>query len=130
MGRSKIFLVDDDPVFIKILHHSFEAKKVKGVVDFSSGEECLANLNKRPALVLLDFSMKGLNGLDVLRQIKKQTPKTNVIILTGLEDTAVKQKCLEEGASEYIVKNETGLDHLRENIIPQYKSTGLFSLFN
>lgn len=130
MGKNRIFIVDDDPVFVKLLRHNFDMQKVRGVVDFGSGEACLAALHKRPSLILLDFSMQGLNGLDVLKKIKSESPKTEVIILTALQDSTLKSKCMDEGASNYIVKDEEGMRYLKEELIPKYKPTGIFSLFN
>lgn len=129
MGRRLIFIVDDDPVFIKVLHHNFEMQKIKSVLDFQSGEGCIKALGKKPGLVLLDFSLDRLNGLDVLKQIKELSPRTKVIILTALKDEEVKNKCLAAGASDYINKDEDGLTYLREKIIPQYRPSGIFSLF-
>lgn len=129
MGRRLIFIVDDDPVFIKVLYHNFEMQKIKSVLDFQSGEGCIKALGKKPGLVLLDFSLDRLNGLDVLKQIKELSPRTKVIILTALKDEEVKNKCLAAGASDYINKDEDGLTYLREKIIPQYRPSGIFSLF-
>ena len=127
--KSKVFVVDDDPVFTKIIEHNFNAQNVKNILVLDSGEACINHLNAKPRLILLDFSMGGLNGLDVLNKIKEQSPKTEVIILTALEDESVKAKCLQAGASDYINKDESGLDKIRDEVIPRFKSSGLFSLF-
>lgn len=128
MARVKVFIVDDDPTFIKLLEYELDKAKLQPYETYTSGEACLENLNHNPKLVLLDFTLGGLNGLDVLRVIKERNPKTEVVMLTGIDDEAVKQKCLDEGASDYINKNPNGIDYMRENVIPKFKG-GLFSIF-
>jgi CheY-like chemotaxis protein len=129
MSKPKVFIVDDDPTFVKLLEHELDLGKLLPYATFTSGEACLAELHYKPKLVLLDFSLGGLNGLDVLKIIKEKSPKTEVIMLTAIDDDAVKQKCLDEGASDYINKNPNGLDYMREKVIPKYKGGGIFSLF-
>jgi DNA-binding response OmpR family regulator len=129
MKRSKVFVVDDDPVFTNIIEHNFKAQNVNNVLVLASGEECIKQLGSKPRLILLDFSLGGLNGLDVLGKIKEKSPKTEVIILTALEDDTVRTKCLQAGAADYINKDESGLAKIRDEVIPNYKSSGLFSLF-
>ena len=62
--------------------------------------------------MILDFSLEGLNGLDVLVEVKKQSKNTKVIIYTAIDDKNLAQKCIDEGAEIYIVKNDEGLAKL------------------
>ena len=130
MRKPKVFIVDDDPTFVKLLEHQMETAKFTPIETYISGEECLKNMYHKPKLVLLDFSLGGLNGLDVLTKIKKEFPKTVVVMLTAVEDVEVEQRCLEAGASNYIRKDPDGLERLQNEVLPKYKSGGLFSFFN
>ena len=129
MRRSTVFIVDDDPVFTQIIEHNFLAQDIKSVTVLNSGEECLQQLKAKPKLILLDFTLGGLNGLDVLTQIKEKNPTTEVIILTALNDDSLRKKCLAAGASDFIHKDEEGLAKLRDEVIPQFKTSGLMSFF-
>ena len=129
MAKTRVFIVDDDPTFSKMLEHELKEAGWNEYKMFESGEDCLANLNDKPKLILLDFTLGGLNGLDVLKQIKETIPRTDVIMLTGLEDETVKEKCMAEGASNYILKDPDGLERFRNEIIPKYKKSGIFSFF-
>ena len=64
MTKPKVFIVDDDPTFVKLLEHQLEKAKITPFETYVSGEECLENMHHKPRLVLLDFSLGGLNGLD------------------------------------------------------------------
>jgi two-component system OmpR family response regulator len=128
MARPKAFIVDDDPTFVKILEYELNKAGFTPFESYESGEECLANLDSKPRIVLLDFSLGGLNGLDVLRSIKKKSPRTDVIMLTAVEDDMVRQKCFEAGATNYIIKDPDGIERLNKEVFPKYKG-GFFSFF-
>jgi CheY-like chemotaxis protein len=130
MSKPKVFIVDDDPNFVKLLEHQLEAAKFTPIESYISGEECLKNMHHKPRLVLLDFSLGGLNGLDVLTKIKRDYPRTAVVMLTAVEDIEVEQRCLDAGASNYIRKDPDGLERLQNEVLPKYKRNGLFSFFN
>ena len=129
MNKPKVFIVDDDPTFIKLLEYQLDSAKLTPYETYLSGEECLENMHRKPKLVLLDFMLSGLNGLDVLRRIKQDYPRTDVVMLTAVEDEVVQQKCIDEGAINYIIKDPDGIERLNSEVIPKYKGSGLFSFF-
>ena len=114
---SLIFVVEDDPVFQEIFKKKLEEKKFSNIKLFSKGEDCLGKLNQNPAVVFLDFSLDGLNGLDVLKKIKSEKPKIKVYIVTVIEDKVVRQKCLKAGATNYFVKTDKGMDRLNRVVL-------------
>ena len=128
MSKPKVFIVDDDPFFVKLLENELDSEKLIPYRTYLSGEKCLENMHLRPKLVLLDFTLGGLNGLDVLRRIKQDYPRTDVVMLTSIEDEVVRQKCLEAGAINYIVKDPDGIGRLHLEVIPKYKGWRLFLL--
>ncbi|MDH5398161.1 MAG: response regulator [Cyclobacteriaceae bacterium] len=115
-----VYCVDDDITILKLIEHrlGLEGLKIQGT--FQSGEECINSLTNKPGIILLDFKLMGLNGLDTLKQIKKKLPKLKVIILTSLEDSSLKKKCIDAGAYNFINKNiaqdETMFKSILENI--------------
>lgn len=66
---------------------------------------------EKPDIVLLDVKMPGMDGIETLKRLKKLDEKIGVIMITGLADEKLGQKCMELGAYDYIVKpfNETYL---------------------
>jgi len=83
MNRSKILIVDDDPVFRELL------KDVLQVQDYEislagNGREALEQMNAaRPELLLLDVSMPEINGLQVLAQVRANFPDITVVMISG-----------------------------------------------
>lgn len=99
----KILIVDDDAD----LRASLAAvlSPLFGVLAASSGAEALDILEKqRPLLMLLDVSMPGLSGLDVLAAAKAADPALLVVMLTSQQDIEIAVKALNLGATEYVTK--------------------------
>src|SRR5262245_13627274 len=103
---SQVLLVEDDPRMPEVLaallmddHISLEAAK--------EGTEALQLAKERHFdLILLDLGLPGINGFDLLRQLK-QTPETNsipVIVLTAWNSTKDKLRGFELGAVDYLTK--------------------------
>ena len=109
-----IFIIEDDPVYLKMLTYKINKAGYTNLTSFASGEEGLNALTKGngPDLVLLDFQLGGLNGLDTLREIKIRKPKTEVIVITMVDDEKVKQDCLANGASTYLLKEQSSVDDI------------------
>lgn len=106
MSDAHIFIVEDDPVFAKILEKRLNESGFNNIIHFQDGVEALNNLNKKPKYIFLDFSLDSLNGLDVLVRIKKVLKSTKVIMITHIDDITIKEKCLNSGASLFINKKE------------------------
>ena len=101
----KILLVDDEIPFIKTLTKRLSRRELHIDTAFS-GQEALARLEKDSdiEIVVLDIKMPGLNGLRTLKEIKRDYPLIEVIILTGHStvDSAIRGMRL--GAFDYLVK--------------------------
>ena len=100
---NKILLVDDDAVFRSEFKDCFSEHEI---IEASCGEEALKILKKPNVvdLVILDVSMPGLSGTEVLRQIKAMSPDLGIIILTGHSSEDIAIEALRAHADNYIEK--------------------------
>ena len=101
--KQRILLVDDDPNISHLVRLYLE-KEGFAVTEAARGDTALESFRKElPALVLLDVMLPGLDGLQVLREIR-QSSKVPVIMLTAKDETFDKVLGLELGADDYVTK--------------------------
>jgi signal transduction histidine kinase len=120
MEIKRLLLVDDEDDFRQTI-----AKRLKkrGIVpeEAATGEECLSILEKEPMnVVVLDVKMPGMDGIEVLRHIRKNYPKTEVILLTGHATTNDGVEGIKSGAFDYLTK-PIELEHLLGKIMQAYE---------
>jgi len=117
-----VFVVDDDIVFLTMIEEEIKRFLPNAkVLSFKTGETCLENIQLNPFLILLDYNLSGdekdsINGLRVLKEIKKSSPTTEVLMLSGIDDLKVVVSSMKYGAFDYIVKGENALNNLRSKI--------------
>lgn len=120
-NKIKLFLVDDDALFLKSLEIEFLAHANFEIKTFPTGELCLSSINDRPDIVILDFHLDGIskgaiNGLEILDEIKKIDESIPVIMLSSQDKIDVAVKCMHHKASDYVVKSETAFFRLKQII--------------
>ena len=102
----RILLVDDNPTNLQVLLQTLSGRGYKLLIA-KNGESALRIAHKaKPALVLLDIMMPGMDGYEVCRQLKEDPDTSNitVIFLSALDDTKDKVRGLETGAVDFISK--------------------------
>jgi DNA-binding NtrC family response regulator len=116
-----IFLVDDNPLYLRLLEFEFRENPVLKIKTFLSGEACIENLFLKPDVIILDYILttenkKAMDGLQALIIIKNALPDTQVIMLSAMESIEVATNSLKLGASDYIVKNQDTFTRLKAGI--------------
>ena len=104
MGGEKILLVDDEKIVREAFIAAFDNEYI--IVPAAGGQEAL-NILKQPNdidLVVLDVMMPGLNGIQLVKEIKKANPELKVAILTGYGSKDVAIEALRADADEFIEK--------------------------
>jgi two-component system, OmpR family, response regulator len=117
----KLFLVDDDAVFLKSLEIEFLQHANFTIETFPSGESCIARLSSRPDLIILDYQLDGIdkgvmNGIDTLDKIKAIDPGIPVVMLSAQDKIEVAVNCMHHKAFDYVVKSETAFVRLQKII--------------
>jgi len=104
--RIRIILVDDHAVIRQALRMLLEAQpELEVVADVENGREAVQAAERlRPDVVLMDVVMPGLNGLEATRQIRKVSPSTRVVMLSGFGDEDQLLEAIRAGASGYLIK--------------------------
>lgn len=99
-----ILIIDDDKVILELAAIVFRSSgyRVLCATEGRSGLQLIAEAH--PDLVLLDYMMPGMDGIEVLNDITRNAPDTAVIMFTGLGNEEVAVRAMKAGAADYIVK--------------------------
>ena len=101
---SRVLLVDDEREFVQTLSERLEMRDVGSAVAYD-GESALKMVeDEEPEVIILDLRMPGIDGIEVLRRVKKTHPHIEVIILTGHGSEDDRRQCMELGAFAYLQK--------------------------
>ncbi|NIQ89024.1 MAG: response regulator [Deltaproteobacteria bacterium] len=120
MKNMKVLLVDDEEEFVKALAERLKMRDLRSdtVLD---GEEALSFVeDQEPDVMVLDLKMPGIDGMEVLRQVRKAYPKIQVIILTGHGTEKHEEEAKRLGAFDYLEK-PVNLDVLVKKMKAAYR---------
>ncbi|MDD3313104.1 response regulator [Pseudodesulfovibrio sp.] len=112
---SKVLLVDDEREFAQTLSERLMMRDMGSAVVYD-GEAALDLVSEdEPEVMVLDLKMPGIDGIEVLRRVKKEHPNIEVIILTGHGSEKDREVCMELGAFAYLHK-PVDIDVLSETL--------------
>jgi two-component system OmpR family response regulator len=117
----KIFLVDDDLMYLKALKNQFSENPDLEISCFSTGEDCLMHIAEKPDVIVLDYFLnskkkEAKDGLAILAEIKEKHPETQVIIISAYENVEMALNCINYNAFNFVVKNDTTFLRLKHSI--------------
>ena len=112
---SRILLVDDEKKYVQTLSKRLMMRELDSAVVYD-GESALEMAREdEPDVMLLDLRMPGIDGIEVLRKVKKTKPEIEVIVLTSQGSEADKKTCMELGAFAFLSKS-VDIDELSSTI--------------
>ena len=106
MAKGKILIVEDDRALVELLTYHFEREEFE-VRSTADGEDALIMAREQaPDLVILDWMIEGLSGIEVCRRLRRMAETANVpiIMLTARGEESDRVRGLETGADDYVTK--------------------------
>ncbi|PIF05509.1 MAG: hypothetical protein CSA36_06285 [Draconibacterium sp.] len=107
-----IFLIEDSVVYKDLIEGHLHAKNYLNTKTYKHADECLKDLSLKPDLIILDYSIDGMSGLELMRKVRKTDPKIEFIFLSGQNNVEVAVKIMKLGAADYVVKNDKAPERL------------------
>jgi two-component system OmpR family response regulator len=128
MHKKSIFIIEDDAMYGKLLKAFIENSfpDLKEVKIFPIGEMSLMELQENPAVIIIDYFLNSKypeahNGLEIIKQIKSQKPKTNIIILSSQDSPGVIMEAIRDFDCRYVQKDKEAFHHV-EKLIKEFLS--------
>ncbi len=116
---SKVLLVDDEREFVQTLSERLMMREIGSAVVYD-GEQALSLVREdEPEVIVLDLRMPGIDGIEVLKRLKREHPVVEVIILTGHGSDKDREVCMQLGAFAYLEK-PVDLDRLHQAMREAY----------
>lgn len=124
----RVLVVDDHTVLRQSLRFMLESQGgIEVVGEAANGREAVEMTERlQPDVVLMDTIMPGLNGIEATRQIRRRTPRTKVLMLTGYVEDEHVAGALKAGASGYMIK-KSEVDELLIGIKAVHRGNPYFS---
>jgi two-component system OmpR family response regulator len=125
-NKIRLFLVDDDALFLKSLEIEFLQNADFAIETFVTGELCMEHLPSNPDVIILDYHLDGIdksamNGMDTLDRIKAFNPDIPVVMLSSQDKIDVAINCMHHRAFDYVVKSETAFMRLQKIITTVFR---------
>jgi DNA-binding NtrC family response regulator len=111
-----IFVVEDNQMYNKLVVSYLKTNKFTNVESYLSGEEALKNMEKNPEIVIQDYLLEGMTGIEVLVKAKKINPNVEFIFLSGQDSIDIAINSMKYGAYDYIVKDQMALQKMVNKI--------------
>jgi len=108
------FIIEDDSLFAKLVQHRIQKMAKMETHLFLDADDAVLSLNKCPKLVILDYELGYMNGVQVFESIKKITPNTEVVMVTGQRNLNTAIELHNMGIKNYVVKNDLWEENLVE----------------
>jgi DNA-binding NtrC family response regulator len=105
-NQFKFFVIDDDPFHYLKFEQQLKNLGFVDVTIFDNGQTAVNQLTLGPDIILLDYEMTPINGIEVLKKIKRFNPDIYVILISAQEQMQVAINALKYGAFDYIIKGD------------------------
>jgi DNA-binding NarL/FixJ family response regulator len=105
-GTISLLLVDDVPELREMIRYGMEEDaRFEVVGEAGDGRSALESIARaRPAAVLLDLSMPGMDGLQTIMEIRRRDPRVAIVVLSGFAADRLAAAALDRGADDYVEK--------------------------
>lgn len=102
--KTQILILDDEPIVCKRLKPALE-KSGYEVETFISSKEAMSRIeSKEFDIVITDLKMEGLDGMTFLTEVKRLSPKTEVIVITGFATMETAKESYQKGVFDFVAK--------------------------
>ncbi|MDQ3191743.1 MAG: response regulator [Bacteroidota bacterium] len=114
--KIRVFYIEDSEICSLMIDHKLRDLADFNIYSFTSAEAAFKDLYFQPDVVVLDYNLPGMNGLQATRKFKQLYPELPIIILSGQNNIDVTIDLMRAGACEYMSKKNFSIIELHEKI--------------
>ena len=103
-NRTSILILDDEPIVCKRLKSALEKRGYEVEIFFRSSEAFKRIAERDFDIVITDLKMEGLDGMTFLTEVKKRSPRTEVIVITGFATMETAKESFQKGVFDFLAK--------------------------
>lgn len=117
-----LYIIDDDPVQTEMIKDYVSERYVFQLKTYEDGESAMSDIeSNKPEIIILDYHLsssnpKAKNGIEILKDIKRVSPTTKVIMFSGQDNINIALESMRNGAYDYIIKGETAFNKIETTI--------------
>ncbi len=112
---ASLYIVEDDEIYAQFLKANF--KNEYDIYTYITAEECLEALNgKVPDVMILDYNLPGMSGIELYEQLKPTFVNAKFIMLSSIDDGAQVLEFIKKGVNDYVVKDDNVITSLKSVI--------------
>lgn len=111
--KHQVFLIEDNPTEGFLLRLALSNIPNLEMTHFKTGGALIEQINEKPAIAIVDLNLPDINGLDLIKEIKKSSPDTKIIVVSAQRDVEVIATVQAEGTPYYLVKSDSVLKNLK-----------------
>jgi DNA-binding response OmpR family regulator len=106
MPSLRIVIVEDAREVSRLLHSALDTLEYKlDILEMPSGEEAILDSSRNPIdLLVTDYRLPGISGVELMRKVRKYRPNVKVILITGQTDPRIRKEVSEAGADAFFIK--------------------------
>jgi DNA-binding NtrC family response regulator len=116
MTPFKVFVIEDNRTESMLLRLALSEVADLTITTFATATAMLKEINQQPQIAIIDLNLPDMNGLELIRKIKVESPATRMVVVSAQRDMEVLAKVQEEGVYNYLVKSEACLIYLSKVI--------------
>ncbi|MBU2647992.1 MAG: response regulator [bacterium] len=102
--KTSILILDDEPIVLKRLKPTLEKNNFEVEVFFESAGALQRTREREFDIIITDLKMEGADGMEFLSDVKKRSPRTEIIVITGFATPDTAKECFEKGVFDFLAK--------------------------
>jgi DNA-binding response OmpR family regulator len=111
--KHKVFLIEDNPTEGFLLRLALSNVKNLEMTHFKTGAELMEKISENPSVAIVDLNLPDIYGLDLIKEIKKKSSDTKIIVVSAQREIDVIATVQAEGTPYYLVKSDSCLKNLK-----------------